>query len=81
MFHTYHDGCDLIVPPWMTVIVRGTTFTYATAFPMWHLALTLERLMATQRAKKYETTGVAFGMVASVLVVIERQTALFHFAL
>ncbi|KAH7715416.1 hypothetical protein AAVH_17188 [Aphelenchoides avenae] len=68
MFHTYRDGCDLVVPPWMIAIVRGSTFSYATAFPMWHLALTLERLMATQRAKKYETAGVAFGIVASILV-------------
>ncbi|KAH7725040.1 CBN-SRB-15 protein [Aphelenchoides avenae] len=68
MFHTYRESCDLVVPPWLTAIVRGASFSYSSAFPMWHLALTLERLMATQRAKKYETTGVVFGIIASVLV-------------
>lgn len=76
MFHTYRDACDLVVPPWMIAIVRGATFTYASAFPLWHLALTLERLLATYRAKKYEATGVAFGIVASVLVVTNDKLVL-----
>ncbi|KAH7721206.1 hypothetical protein AAVH_11300 [Aphelenchoides avenae] len=67
-FLTYSDPCSLVEPAWLIVIVRGITYSYTTSFPLWHLALTVERILATHLAAQYERSGKTFGVLASVVV-------------
>ncbi|KAH7715836.1 hypothetical protein AAVH_16749 [Aphelenchoides avenae] len=53
----------------MIVVVRGINFTYTYSFPMWHLAVSVERAWATVRPAEYEKSGRNYAVVASAVVV------------
>lgn len=69
LYHTYEEPCDLLSPTWMTIATRGPMFLYVSALPMWHLALTSERVWATVKADKYEKSRPTYGIIASAVVV------------
>ncbi|KAH7700486.1 hypothetical protein AAVH_32393, partial [Aphelenchoides avenae] len=64
----YSNPCDLLVPPWAIAAAKLFTYSYVTGFPIWHLAVTLERILATRWADKYEALGPCFGIAASFVV-------------
>ncbi|KAH7715028.1 hypothetical protein AAVH_17607 [Aphelenchoides avenae] len=49
-------------------MVRFPTYIYGTGFPLWHLAMTVERLLSTVQADKYEYARPTFSIVCSALV-------------
>lgn len=53
----------------MSVAVRAPMFLYVAAFPLLHLAATVERFLATMRADSYETSSSKYGILASLAVV------------
>ncbi|KAH7708497.1 hypothetical protein AAVH_24252, partial [Aphelenchoides avenae] len=61
--------CDLLVPPLEIVIVRGVGYTYSISFPLWHLAVSVERSWATVRPSEYEKSGYVYAAIAAGFVV------------
>ncbi|KAH7710227.1 hypothetical protein AAVH_22468 [Aphelenchoides avenae] len=68
LYFTYAEPCDLLIPVWMNVVVRGIGYVYVYSFPLWHLALSIERAWATLQPHNYESSGVLYGVVASAIV-------------
>ncbi|KAH7721699.1 hypothetical protein AAVH_10777 [Aphelenchoides avenae] len=68
LYFTYANPCDLLIPVWMNVVVRGIGYVYVYSFPLWHLALSIERVWATLQPHKYESSGVGYGVLTSVTV-------------
>lgn len=69
LYLAYLDPCDLLVPVSIVVVVRGICYIYTTSFPLWHLAITLERCWATLRPSTYEHATAIYAHVCSVVVV------------
>ncbi|KAH7720343.1 hypothetical protein AAVH_12153 [Aphelenchoides avenae] len=80
LYRTFSDPCDLLTPSWVSVVVRGPMNTYIVGFPLWHLAITLERSWATYRADAYEKSSSRYGVFAAATVVSTLRTkfALVH---
>ncbi|KAH7702845.1 hypothetical protein AAVH_29994 [Aphelenchoides avenae] len=68
MYRTYQNPCDLLTPTWVTIATRGPCYVYIVGFPLWHLAITLERAWSTLRARTYEHEGVAYGICCAIAV-------------
>lgn len=66
------DPCDLLVPSWVTVAVRGPFVLYFVAYPLLHFVMTAERGWATLRVHQYENVSVFYG-VLSVCAAVNTQ--------
>ncbi|KAH7676026.1 hypothetical protein AAVH_42065, partial [Aphelenchoides avenae] len=67
-YFTYNDPCDLLIPIWASVVYRGISVLNGSCFPLWHLAITLERTWATVRANDYERSSASYGIVCAIVV-------------
>ncbi|KAH7713992.1 hypothetical protein AAVH_18669 [Aphelenchoides avenae] len=67
-YHTYTNPCQLLVPPWVSVVVRGPFYLFLVGCPCWHLVATLERSYATFRAESYEKMSASYGIWSSIVV-------------
>ncbi|KAH7694963.1 hypothetical protein AAVH_37984, partial [Aphelenchoides avenae] len=61
-------GCSLLVPVQFSIMVRVPTYIYGTGFPLWHVAMTVERLLSTMQAAKYEHARPSYSIACSVIV-------------
>ncbi|KAH7720685.1 hypothetical protein AAVH_11892 [Aphelenchoides avenae] len=62
------DSCSLLVPVWFVVVTRFMEYMYTSGLPIWHLAISAERFVATLRSGVYEKRSNMQGIVSSVLV-------------
>lgn len=69
LYLTYMDPCELLISSWMSLTIRYFCYVYTTGFPVWHVAITMERAWATFRPQNYERRSSAYGIACSVLVV------------
>ncbi|KAH7680058.1 hypothetical protein AAVH_41571, partial [Aphelenchoides avenae] len=68
-YFIYSHSCEsLTIPTWMSIAVRGPLYLYVASFPLWHLVLTIERLVATTKADRYEASRPVYGVAASCAV-------------
>lgn len=67
--HSDEQLCELMMPIWMTIVVRGPCLLYIAGYPLWHLAMTVERGWATLRIHEYEKISSSYGMISSLVVV------------
>lgn len=58
-----------MIPAWESAVVRAPFYLYLHAFPLWHLAIAVERTWATLRAYDYEKASATYGMLCTLLVV------------
>lgn len=58
-----------MMPFWVTVVVRGPCLLYIAGYPLWHIAMTVERAWATLRVHQYEKISSSYGTVSASVVV------------
>uniref|UniRef100_A0A914I4R4 Gustatory receptor n=1 Tax=Globodera rostochiensis TaxID=31243 RepID=A0A914I4R4_GLORO len=61
--------CDaLLVPVWLSVLLRLPTYQHALTYPLLHFAIMAERARATLHARTYEREGTRFGTTACTII-------------
>jgi len=63
MYRIYKDPCELLVPTWIVLILRGPGFIYVFGMPIVHFCAFAERALATFFVKKYEAIGNWLGWI------------------
>ncbi|KAH7721053.1 hypothetical protein AAVH_11520 [Aphelenchoides avenae] len=66
--HSESEPCELMMPFWVTVVVRGPCLLYIAGYPLWHIAMTVERAWATLRVHQYEKISSSYGTVSASVV-------------
>lgn len=69
MSMVYTDPCQLPVPVWFVLICVLPMYSYFAAFPVCHLMISLERILATRYSKTYESFRPFFGWIATGTIV------------
>nr|CAD2171948.1 unnamed protein product [Meloidogyne enterolobii] len=65
---TYSNPCDCLTPVWLVYLIRIPAFFYCFGSPLFHLAITIERVLATVYVKIYENQGKFFGVISTIIV-------------
>uniref|UniRef100_A0A1I8BPD4 G_PROTEIN_RECEP_F1_2 domain-containing protein n=1 Tax=Meloidogyne hapla TaxID=6305 RepID=A0A1I8BPD4_MELHA len=66
---TYSDPCDCLTQVWVVYLFRMPSYLYLIGSPLFHLAIMIERVLATINVKIYENQGKKFGVICTIIVV------------
>uniref|UniRef100_A0A1I8BNM1 G_PROTEIN_RECEP_F1_2 domain-containing protein n=1 Tax=Meloidogyne hapla TaxID=6305 RepID=A0A1I8BNM1_MELHA len=67
---TFSDPCDCLTQVWLVYLIRMPAYIYTFASPLFHLAIMIERVLATVYVKIYEKQGKMFGVISSIIVLL-----------
>ncbi|KAF7633566.1 hypothetical protein Mgra_00007062 [Meloidogyne graminicola] len=65
---TYSDPCDCLIQVWLVYLIRMPAFTHVTGSPLFHVAIMIERIIATIFVKIYENKGKIISIVSTFIV-------------
>uniref|UniRef100_A0A1I8BQ22 G_PROTEIN_RECEP_F1_2 domain-containing protein n=1 Tax=Meloidogyne hapla TaxID=6305 RepID=A0A1I8BQ22_MELHA len=66
---TYSDPCDCLTQVWLVYLIRMPAYIYTFSSPLFHLAIMIERVLATVYVKIYENKGKMIAVSGTIFVV------------
>ncbi|CAK5081970.1 unnamed protein product [Meloidogyne enterolobii] len=74
---TYSNPCDCLTQVWLVYLIRMPQYIYYLGSPLFHLAIMFERLLATVYVKIYEKQGKMFGVISTIIWILNLMFGLY----